>query len=205
MFTYESLLQDPSALAIYKGRDPVPLVCSRCGKVFPRLKDQVRPERLQEKMGLYCTISCSRKHPYEKSLSIIGGVTGRICQVCAEWKPLTKYIRGKDPTCNTCWGKKPARRLYDYKTKAAERGVPFALTDEEFFSFWQTPCHYCGSPNDTIGLDRVDGNLGYCLSNIVPACTRCNIGRNTLTQGVFLEHCRRVAERHHRSSPALIR
>lgn len=38
------------------------------------------------------------------------------------------------------------------------------------------PCHYCRGPlNRTgTGLDRVDSNIGYMVSNVVPCCAACN-------------------------------
>lgn len=61
-----------------------------------------------------------------------------------------------------------------YKSDAKRRDIPFNLTFEEFITFWQKPCTYCGSEIETIGIDRVDSNLSYHLSNCVSCCIVCN-------------------------------
>ena len=66
------------------------------------------------------------------------------------------------------------------------------LTFEEFKSFWQLPCHYCGAEIETIGLDRIDNSLGYKLDNVIPCCLRCNILKFFNTEKEFLDHCKKI-------------
>ncbi len=68
----------------------------------------------------------------------------------------------------------------------------FALTRNEFLSFWQKPCHYCGSDISTIGLDRIDNNKGYELSNVVPCCDRCNRMKLTMAVDDFMNHIYKI-------------
>jgi hypothetical protein len=72
------------------------------------------------------------------------------------------------------YGQTPQRRLAAYKSGAKQRGLSFDLTQEEFMTFWQVPCSYCGSSIDTIGLDRIDSGIGYTMTNIVSCCVVCN-------------------------------
>ena len=80
-----------------------------------------------------------------------------------------------------------------YRTSAKSRGLMFALSVEEFSEFWQKPCFYCGSSIETIGIDRVDSELGYFIGNVVSCCFVCNYAKLDRTQEEFIDHCKRVA------------
>ena len=99
--------------------------------------------------------------------------------------------------------RKPATRFRYYQRSAAERGIPFELTFEQFILFWQQPCWYCGDPLETAGLDRVDNSKGYALDNVVSCCFMCNAAKRNYSQQVFLERCKRISMRHPVEQPAL--
>lgn len=67
-----------------------------------------------------------------------------------------------------------SRKFSSYKCGAKQRNLPFNLTKEEFLSFWQADCSYCGDWIATIGIDRIDSDLGYSLDNCVSCCSTCN-------------------------------
>ena len=98
--------------------------------------------------------------------------------------------------CNTCAAKHPRFRWRGYKARAKKAGIPFELPFEGFMSLWQAPCRYCGTTIETIGLDRLDNNLGYTLENLVPCCPICNQIKGMSTVAEFLARCRRIAKRH---------
>lgn len=79
-----------------------------------------------------------------------------------------------------------------YKKSAKKRGLEFSLPREEFSTFWQKPCSFCGDPIETIGLDRIDSSKGYISGNCQPCCTTCNVMKWTQTEEEFLEHCKRI-------------
>ena len=79
-----------------------------------------------------------------------------------------------------------------YKRNAKVRGIEFNINLNEFKSFWQNPCNYCGTNIETIGLDRIDSSMGYFLDNIVSCCTICNKMKMTLPKDIFIEHCRKI-------------
>ena len=81
-----------------------------------------------------------------------------------------------------------ARRYRSYISGAVSRGKSFELTLDEFNSFWQKPCHYCGGEIKTIGLDRVENLKGYSLDNVVPCCFTCNTMKMQLSLDMFLAH-----------------
>ncbi|MFA5048406.1 MAG: hypothetical protein WC516_05295 [Patescibacteria group bacterium] len=83
-----------------------------------------------------------------------------------------------------------------YKRVSKKRNKIFNITFEEFLSFWQKPCFYCGSEIETIGLDRIDNNKGYELENVVSCCKRCNTAKSNMTYKEFIELCKRIASIH---------
>ena len=79
-------------------------------------------------------------------------------------------------------------RYVIYKHMAKFKKRKFALTKEQFLSFWNHKCHYCGKQVDGVGLDRVNNKLDYTMDNVVSCCTTCNIMKNVYTTKEFLEH-----------------
>jgi hypothetical protein len=103
--------------------------------------------------------------------------------------------RAKDPD-RIAWTKNyyntPIRRYAIYERSAKTKNIDFALSFEEFMSYWQTPCSYCDSPIDTIGIDRVNSKFGYTIDNIVPCCKICNYMKRDLAQDEFLVQCKKI-------------
>lgn len=62
------------------------------------------------------------------------------------------------------------------KNKCKQLGQDWNLTKEEFTEVTNQSCFYCGGelPEFGKGLDRLDNDKGYSMSNIVPCCTVCN-------------------------------
>ncbi len=85
------------------------------------------------------------------------------------------------------YNKTPAGKLREYKGAAKKRGIPFLLTEEEFNSLWQLPCHYCDTEIKTISLDRVDNDGPYHIDNVVPCCWPCNISKSNTTLDEWTE------------------
>ena len=73
------------------------------------------------------------------------------------------------------------------KNGAKTRNLEFNLTFEQFMTFWQKPCHYCGSPTKG-GLDRMDNAKGYFMDNVVACCWRCNDMKNNMSYKEFINH-----------------
>lgn len=122
----------------------------------------------------------------------------KICSRCNAEKPTTEF--GKDAAlrdglrhyCKSCLKaqnaayyaenqekinaktQSPAGRFWSYKASAKQRNIAFKLSMDEFVAFWQKDCSYCGDHVPTIGLDRVDNNIGYEVDNVVSCCATCN-------------------------------
>lgn len=65
-------------------------------------------------------------------------------------------------------------RFMAYKKTAKRSDLEFLLTEKEFSLFWKQNCFYCNDKIETIGLDRIDNNIGYNINNIVSCCIECN-------------------------------
>ncbi|MCB0410535.1 MAG: hypothetical protein KDD29_09975 [Flavobacteriales bacterium] len=99
------------------------------------------------------------------------------------------------------YGEGSCNVLYNrYLQTAKKRKLDFQLTREEFKNLTSKDCHYCGSnPSLKVkgkrsngeyifnGLDRMDSNAGYALSNVVPCCKTCNYAKNDMQYKEFLE------------------
>lgn len=136
------------------------------------------------------------------------------CSICKADKELSEFPKsaraygrrnpryGYASWCKICNGRKSLRRkvgtpqwrLASIKRCAKGRGISWQLTREQAMTFWQAPCSYCGSPIETVGLDRVDHTRSYTMDNIVPCCRLCNVMKFTLSPEEFLAHCRKIVE-----------
>ena len=94
------------------------------------------------------------------------------------------------------YGRPVEQVIYDrYKYSAERRNVVFELNLEEFKSYWKKPCSYCGGEIQTIGLDRIDNDLGYIKENITPCCTVCNLSKRGMLAEDYISHCVKVAKK----------
>lgn len=73
------------------------------------------------------------------------------------------------------------------------------LSFNEFVSLSQMNCHYCSSgpinkKGDLLwnGVDRIDSNLDYTLSNCVPCCKICNFAKSNLNINDFYNHINKI-------------
>ncbi len=134
----------------------------------------------------------------------------RICSTCGEMKKLENFTprnkslnrSGRGNECKRCHNErgkrnknKPNHRFQTYLSGARVRKIQFDLTFEEFETFWNKPCYYCGKDIDGIGLDRKDPSDGYNMKNIVPCCTQCNRAKTIQTTEEFILMCKKVAEK----------
>lgn len=104
-------------------------------------------------------------------------------------------------------GEAAARKLYrHYKDNATTRGLVFQLSYVHFLQLTKQNCFYCGvgpeqimQPPNTYGhylyngIDRIDNNKGYELSNVVACCGTCNLMKRTATQQEFLDQVAKIS------------
>lgn len=83
-----------------------------------------------------------------------------------------------------------------YKQRSPSRGLAFSLTLKDFRCNIEKPCHYCGGHYIGLGFDRVDNEIGYHLTNVVPCCPECNRMKRTQKLDDFIDRCIKIANNH---------
>ena len=64
-----------------------------------------------------------------------------------------------------------------YKIRANNKSLQFDLTKDEYDGIVTSQCYLCGRKSyekHKNGIDRIDNNLGYIMSNVKPCCGSCN-------------------------------
>ena len=84
-------------------------------------------------------------------------------------------------------------RYIEYKSKARIRGFIFELTREDFELLISKSCVYCGT-KESIGVDRIDNDIGYTIENCSSCCTMCNFMKKNFSLESFLGHCKAIVE-----------
>jgi hypothetical protein len=121
------------------------------------------------------------------------------CVCGTEWLVRTNdLLRGQVKSCG-CNGVSDEDRAINisfdrYRQDAKKRGIAFRLSKQEFRTLVFQPCHYCGAaprlmwrsfrkakpsrrqpiPVPMNGVDRLNNEPFYRLSNSVPCCQDCN-------------------------------
>ena len=179
-------------------KESIKIICKMCGKVF-----YVNPYRGES--ARCCSRSCNSKltgkiryanRPLNCKCEICGKMFHRnncvlkqnkhnFCSNKCRAKGITKFNIGED---HPRWKGGERNRTFKRYSSPIRSKRGFTLTKDEFLSFWQKPCHYCGSNISTIGLDRINNDKGYELSNVVSCCDRCNRMKLTMTVNDFMNH-----------------
>jgi hypothetical protein len=96
------------------------------------------------------------------------------------------------------------------RNRAIRDGHCFDLIRDDVRRLAKSKCTYCGldpypveyrngrgrfQPTrfSYMGIDRVDSNIGYIKSNVVPCCKWCNIAKNQFSTVEFLTWAKRLA------------
>ena len=126
----------------------------------------------------------------------------KICSGCGEEKPATlahfnphrQTRSGITQPCREChkarmrvsnpknYAKnREASLLKSYRSSDARSGLEATVTVEWMKeNMTNSPCFYCETKDDPIGLDRLDNSKGHSEENVVPCCKICNKSRNNL-------------------------
>lgn len=147
-------------------------VCKICGKEF-----HVGPYQIKRGRGIFCSVECMYKG---NSRSLKNGEHPSF-----QYKFISKDTVGEKNL--NFKGGRTILRINEMIGNAKKRGYEFALTLEDIKEYWKQPCYYCGSPVETVGLDRVDNTRGYFKDNVVSCCWDCNRIKMTMTVDGFFE------------------
>lgn len=83
-----------------------------------------------------------------------------------------------------------------YKYSAKKKGVPFELTNTDFYTLVKGDCAYCKrSPITWFGVDRVVPMQGYVIGNVVSCCFDCNVDKHKDDVGIMISRNERIATR----------
>jgi len=140
---------------------------------------------------------CKRFKPvgeYGRNSAAKDGLMGK-CRPCAKVSRAKYFPPEKRREYNYTYRKSAVGRYKKCKQSALDRGKDWSLALEEFKSFWQKPCAYCGDIVETVGLDRVDNNVGYQVDNLVSCCCFCNVAKNNHSREFFLDKVKKIASR----------
>jgi 5-methylcytosine-specific restriction endonuclease McrA len=96
------------------------------------------------------------------------------------------------------WSNINKQKFEDYKYTMLKSNKIFKLSKEEFEDLREKNCHYCGrssTNNHSNGIDCVDPNpeIGYVISNCVPACRDCNFMKNSMEHDFFINLMKKIA------------
>ena len=145
---------------------------------------EVRTDYLQQQWSKSC--GCLKSEMARDKIAKIWGVNPKKNQTIEVYK-LNALIR-------------------TYKEGAKNRSIAFGLSDIQIYQLVILPCHYCNYvPNRNTasnisyvysdyfnGIDRMESNCGYTIDNVVPCCTTCNIGKNSMTYVEFIKYLDRI-------------
>jgi hypothetical protein len=132
----------------------------------------------------------------------IKGIRGHEVQKCKKCYDITREVEDKR-TRDTNY--KVQNKLYpqshyrQFLDTAQERNlyVDEKLTLEYFIELVNKPCSYCQRYNEheTVGIDRINSNKSYVLSNIVPCCEDCNRAKGVMDVNDFENFILNLAEK----------
>lgn len=170
-------------------------LCPSCNEV-KNVSEFYGDKRRKDGLRCYCKLcekskNASREHIYKAQRKAYRQ-TDKFKQIKRNY-----YQKNKDKilVANKKWlGDTKNGRLANYKNSAKSRSIEWKLSDDEFFSFWQQPCSYCGSEIKTIGLDRIDSSGPYIITNIVSCCSSCNKMKMDMKQNLFLKQIEAIYE-----------
>lgn len=139
------------------------------GTRFGKLVTVERADDLYGETAYKCQCDCGNVIAAVSASNLRKGQKG--CNICA--RRLLKGEAGFN------------KLLGGYKAGAKKRGLAFELTKDEFRKLVTSDCAYCGNLPSSVakarfgdfthnGVDRMDNDLGYVSSNVVPCCKWCN-------------------------------
>lgn len=136
---------------------------------------------------ILCVCDCGRHRIVRSTKFRLGLVT--MCGACAKTLASARgaITRRKFSDSERIIGD----RYSVYKNNAKRKNLLFDLPREVFSNLLMGSCTYCGS-KDSVGVDRVDSQLGYLESNCVSCCSDCNYAKREMSREKFLSLVERI-------------
>lgn len=166
------------------------LHCEDCLKKYRKNDNETYHMRKENMLCVQCGINITDK---------ITGIRNHKIQQCEKCYTNTRKIEDSRKCDRNYSSEKkinPQGHFRQYLDSACKRNLKFELQLEDFIKIVNNPCHYCEyySEVEVIGIDRVDSSIGYTLSNVVPACEKCNMAKGELSIGEFESHIMKIAD-----------
>lgn len=157
--------------------------CDDCLE-YNRHMDKARYDTKQQNTEM--CIKCGKSNEFAVGLR---NVKTRFCSSCYEALREVEENRDRSVGCEAF--RNPQLYFNRYAYDASRRGLSFDLSYSEFTGIIAKGCHYCGILNEQAynGVDRVNNNVGYSISNCVSACKMCNYMKATYSPNEFIQHC----------------
>jgi len=147
----------------------------------------------------------------------IKGTTKWLCK-CKCGKELEIYgsalTTGKRKQCRKCYSDKQRHHvvnscfLHRSKNNAKKRNYEFSITKDDILSLYyrqNKKCRFCQDSivvpktqkefkncNNIASIDRIDNNKGYNQNNIQLTCLKCNLGKQSMSDLEYINHCKKV-------------
>lgn len=168
----------------------------KCEECLEKTREKEKGTYQKRKENGECT-SCGVKIE-----STIKGIRGHDVQKCKKCYDIMREIeenRLRDYNYKIENKLRPQSHYRQFLDSAKDRNlyVDEKLTFEYFMDYVNKPCAYCErhDEHESIGIDRVDSNKPYILSNIVPCCEDCNRSKGTMNVKDFENFVINLAER----------
>lgn len=142
---------------------------------------------------------CGKEKGIDKFDRLSGGKTRKQCRKCCRERFETKLAidssRLRERNLKAArkareWRENKSNRaavvLTDIRKSDKKYGRQNDLTKEIVEDILKRGCGYCGDTLGQIGLDRIENSLGHLKSNVVPACTRCNLMRRDMPYAAWI-------------------
>jgi len=169
--------------------------CEHC-LIKDREKDKLRRGEAKVKCKLVsentteknCTVCC-KVCPIEMFHGVNDMAT-KTCRVCREDNKKQDANRDKEHR-NTL---ARHRVYYNYQKWAKNRNILFAIDKNYFENLIKLPCNYCGILQESgyNGVDRLNSNGIYELSNCVSCCQMCNYLKGIDTVEIFMKRIEHI-------------
>lgn len=156
------------------------------------------PEGYQQKQLEYSRASDARKRA-ENEEEYLASKREKAQKNRYAKKSTTSSSSSSDSTCDN-FSYTPYQKESYYRTCASSKGIPVTITSEQFEAIFKSECFYCGSPPTTeslMGVDRLSTCYGYCVGNVVPCCTMCNMMKGSFDPTTFINKAHEVSFTYH--------
>lgn len=93
----------------------------------------------------------------------------------------------------------PLQKEVYYRECAMRKDIPISISSDIFHAIFKSSCFYCGDDPTTeklMGVDRLSSFHGYCMGNVVPCCSMCNMMKGSFDPITFIEKAMEISFAH---------